>query len=95
MQTRNPFLDEFAKMGTSALGLAQAAGEEAKSAFRAQSDRLVAEMDLVRRDEHDALKAEVADLRAQIAVLNAAFAAGKTPKKGTSTAGTPAGDAAG
>ena len=95
MQTRNPFLDEFAKMGTSALGLAQAAGEEAKSAFRAQSDRLVAEMDLVRRDEHDALKAEVADLRAQIAVLNAAFAAGKTPKKGTSTGGTPAPDAAG
>jgi BMFP domain-containing protein YqiC len=95
MQTRNPILDEFAKMGTSALGLAQAAGEEAKSAFRAQSDRLVAEMDLVRRDEHDALKAEVADLRAQIAVLNAAFAAGKTPKKGTSTDGTPAPDAAG
>jgi BMFP domain-containing protein YqiC len=95
MQTRNPILDEFAKMGTSALGLAQAAGEEAKSAFRAQSDRLVAEMDLVRRDEHDALKAEVADLRAQIAVLNAAFAASKTPKKGTSTDGTPAPDAAG
>ena len=94
MQTRNPILDEFAKMTTGAMGLAQAAGEEAKAAFRSQTDRFAAELDLVRRDEFDALKAEVADLRAQIAVLNAAFAATKTPRKGTSTAGTPAQDAA-
>ncbi len=69
MQSQNPFLDEFAKMTTSAMGLAQAAGEEAKAAFRAQGDRFVAEMDLVRRDELDALKAEVAELRAQILAL--------------------------
>ena len=31
MQTRNPILDEFAKLTTGAMGLAQAAGEEAKS----------------------------------------------------------------
>ncbi len=95
MQTRNPILDEFAKLSTSAMGLAQAAGEEAKAAFRAQTDRVAAEMDLVRRDEHDALKAEVAALRAQIVVLNAAFEKSRTPKKGTSTDGTPAADAAG
>jgi len=59
MQTRNPILDEFAKLTTGAMGLAQAAGEEAKTAFRAQADRFAAEMDLVRRDELDALKAEV------------------------------------
>lgn len=40
MQTRNPILDEFAKLTTGAMGLAQAAGEEAKSAWRAQTDRL-------------------------------------------------------
>lgn len=95
MQTRNPILDEFAKLTTGAMGLAQAAGEEAKTAWRAQTDRMVAEMDLVRRDEFDALKAEVADLRAQIAVLNAAFAASKTPRKGTSTASVPPEDAVG
>ena len=95
MQTRNPLLDEFAKLTTGAMGLAQAAGEEAKAAFRSQTDRVAAELDLVRRDEFDALKAEVAALRAQIAVLNAAFAATKTPRKGTSTGGTPAQDAAG
>jgi len=95
MQTRNPILDELAKMTTGALGLAQAAGDEAKAALRSQTDRFAADLDLVRSDEFDALKAEVADLRAQIAVLNAAFAATRTPRKGTSTGGTPAEDAAG
>ena len=71
MHTRNPFLDEIAKLSTAAVGLAQAAGEEAKSAVRAQTDRLVAELDLVRRDEHEALKAEVAQLRALLERLTA------------------------
>lgn len=69
MQTQNPFLDEFAKLTTAAMGLAQTAGEEAKAAFRAQADRFVAEMDLVRRDELEALRAEVAALRAEVAAL--------------------------
>ena len=70
MQTQNPFLDEFAKLTTAAMGVAQAAGEEAKAAMRAQADRLAAEFDLVRRDEYEALKAEVASLRAEIAKLS-------------------------
>jgi BMFP domain-containing protein YqiC len=71
MQSQNPFLDEFSKLTTTAMGLAQAAGEEAKTAFRAQADRFVAEMDLVRRDELDLLRAEITDLRAQIEALKA------------------------
>jgi BMFP domain-containing protein YqiC len=69
MQTRNPFLDEVAKLTTSAMGLAQAASEEAKTAFRAQAERLTAEFDLVRRDEFEALKAEIQALRDEIAAL--------------------------
>lgn len=71
MQTQNPFLDEMAKLTTAAMGMAQAAGEEARSAFRAQADRMVAELDLVRRDEFEALKAEIAALRAELASLKA------------------------
>ena len=71
MHTRNPILDEFAKLSTAAVGMAQAAGEEAKSAMRAQADRVAAELDLVRRDEHEALKAEVAQLRALLERLTA------------------------
>ena len=95
MQTRNPILDEFAKLTTGAMGLAQAAGEEAKTAWRAQADRIAAEMDLVRRDEFDVLKDEIAALRAEIAEMKAAKTSAGKPVKGASTDGTQPGDAAG
>ena len=95
MQSRNPILDEFAKLTTGAMGLAQAAGEEAKTAFRAQTDRMVVVMDLVRRDEFDALKAEIAGLRAEIAALKSPVKTAKKPATGTSTGPVPPQDAAG
>jgi BMFP domain-containing protein YqiC len=79
MQTQNPILDEIAKLTTAAMGLAQAAGDEAKAAFRSQTDRMVAELDLVRREDFDALNAEVAALRQEIEVLRAAQVAVATP----------------
>jgi len=69
MQTQNPFLDEVSKLTTAAIGMAQAAGDEAKAAVRAQLDRLATEMDFVRRDEFEAAKAEIAALRDDIARL--------------------------
>ena len=95
MQTRNPLLDEFAKLTTGAMGLAQAAGEEAKAAWRAQADRFVAEMDLVRRDEFDVLKDEIAALRAEIEALKAAAVAPKKAAKGSSTDAASTPDSAG
>lgn len=90
MQTQNPFLDEMAKLSTAAVGLAQAAGEEAKAAFRAQADRMVAEFDLIRRDDFDALKAEVAALRAEVEALRApkASKAAKAKVSNAQTGGT-------
>jgi BMFP domain-containing protein YqiC len=91
MQTQNPFLDELAKLTTAAMGLAQSAGDEAKTAFRAHADRIAAEFDLVRREDFEALKAQVATLTAELAALKApadaatkpaSKAAPKTPKKG-------------
>jgi len=92
MQTQNPFLDEMAKLSTAAMGLAQAAGEEAKAAFRAQADRMAAELDLIRRDDYDALKAEVAALRAEVETLKGAAttkpkARASGPKAGGQTGG--------
>ncbi len=88
MQTQNPFLDEMAKLSTAAMGLAQAASEEAKAAFRSQADRMVAELDLIRRDDLEALKAEVAALRAEVEALKSAKApkaAAKAAKPGGAT----------
>lgn len=86
MQTQNPFLDEVAKLTNAAMGLAQSAGEEAKAAFRAQADRMAAELDLIRREDFDALKAELAALRAEVAELKAAKAPAKAPTKKASKA---------
>ena len=74
MQTRTPFFEDIAKAMEGAMGLGQAAAAEARTAVRAQGDRMVAEFDLVRRDEMDAqvavLKAEIATLRAEVARLS-------------------------
>ena len=67
MQSQNPLLDELAKAASAAVGLAQAAGDEAKAAFRSGVDRVTADMDLIRRDEFEAMKAEIASLRAELA----------------------------
>ncbi len=73
MQTNSPFFDEVSKLMTGAMGLAQAASDEAKAAMRSQADRFAAEFDLVRRDEMDAaldvLRGEIASLRSEIASL--------------------------
>jgi BMFP domain-containing protein YqiC len=79
MQTQNPFLDEMAKLTTAAMGLAQAAGEEAKAAFRSQADRVAAEFDLIRREDFEALKAEVAALRAEVEALRSSAAPTAAP----------------
>lgn len=71
MHSQNPFLDEFAKFTQAAMGIAQTAGDEAKTAFRAQADRWAAELDLVRRDDLEVLKAQIVALQAEVAELRA------------------------
>ena len=85
MQSQNPFLDEFAKLTTAAMGLAQAASEEAKTAFRSEAEKFVADFDLVRRDELDAVRAELSALREEVAALKA-----RTPVEAKSSDGSTA-----
>lgn len=80
MQTQSSVFDDLARLMTGAMGMAQGAGEEAKGFMRAQADRFVAEMDLVGRDEFEAVKqlasearAEAEALRARVAALEAAL----------------------
>ena len=81
MQTQNPLLDELAKFTTAAMGMAQSAGEEPRTAFRAHADRIPAEFARVRRQDFEALKAQVALLTAEVAALKAPAAAAKPAPK--------------
>lgn len=64
-QGPNRLFDEFAKLMTDAAGAAQGLRREAETAFRAQAERFMADMDLVKRDEFDAVKEMAANARAE------------------------------
>ena len=81
-QTNNRLFDEFAKLMTDAAGAAQGVRREVETMMRAQGERLVAGMDLVQREEFEAVKEmaakardENAELKERIAKLEAALAA--------------------
>ncbi len=57
MQTENPFLDGLARLFTDAAGAAQGARAEFEAFVKQRLERLVADMDLVPRDEFEAVKA--------------------------------------
>jgi BMFP domain-containing protein YqiC len=65
MQTESTLFDELARAMTGAMGMAQGLQEEAKSFLRAQADRIIAEMDLVGREEFEAMKQMAAEARAE------------------------------
>ena len=69
MQTQSSVFDDLARLMTGAMGMAQGMGDEAKSFMRSQADRFVAEMDLVSRDEFEAVKQMAADARAEADAL--------------------------
>lgn len=52
----NRILDEFAKIMTDAAGAAQGVRREVETAFRAQAERFLNSMDLVQREEFEAVK---------------------------------------
>lgn len=70
-QGPNRLFDEFAKLMTDAAGAAQGLKREAETAFRAQAERFLADMDLVRRDEFEAVKEMAANARAENEALKA------------------------
>jgi BMFP domain-containing protein YqiC len=81
-QTNNRLFDEFAKLMTDAAGAAQGVRREMETVMRAQGEKLMAGMDLVQREEFEAVKEmaakardENAELKERIAKLEAALAA--------------------
>lgn len=99
MDARRRLLDDLAKLATSAVGVVQGASREAEELVRQRLDRVIDRMELVGREEFEAVKAmaqaareENERLAARIAELEGGLAARKPA--GKAAAKRPAGKAA-
>lgn len=61
----NRILDEFAKLLTDAAGAAQGVRREVETVFRAQAEKLLASMDMVQREEFEAVRDMAVKARAE------------------------------
>ncbi len=88
MQTENRLLEDLARVASSALGVAANMRSEVEARLRDQFERILKQMDLVPRDEFEAIKAvaikareEQEILAERLAALEAQLAAGRPAKK--------------
>ena len=75
MQTKNKILDDISQLMTNAMGVAQGAREEAQNAMKSVVDRLLADRDLVTREEFEAVRAMAQKAREENDALSARLAA--------------------
>jgi len=78
VQTTNRFFDEVARLMNDAAGVAQGVRREFETLFRTQADRFLRDLDVVKREEFEAVKemARIARedseaLKARVAALEA------------------------
>ena len=95
-QTSNRILDEFAKLMNDAAGAAQGVKREVENAVRSQMERFLGDMDIVQREEFEAVREmavkareENDALRQKLEVLEAQLA-GVGPKAKKPAARKPA-----
>lgn len=85
-QTTGRFFDEMARLVNDAAGVAQGVRREAETVMRTQMERFLRDMDLVKREEFEAVKDMAAAAREEnerlaerLAALEAKLAAVATP----------------
>lgn len=78
MSTTSRIFDDIGRLMNDAAGLADGVRREVETAVKAQAERFVADMDLVKRDDFDALRElvqaqgeEISQLRREIVALRA------------------------
>jgi len=100
-QTNNRFFDEMARLMNDAAGVAQGVRREFDTLFRSQAERILRELDVVQREEFEAVKEmarlareENETLQAKIEALEAkaekTTKAAKKPKTGDDGANSEA-----
>jgi BMFP domain-containing protein YqiC len=90
-QTSNRFFDELARLMNDAAGVAQGVRKEFDTLFRSQAERILRDLDVVPREEFEAVKEMARLAREENEALKARVEAlegkGKAGKKGKSAAG--------
>jgi BMFP domain-containing protein YqiC len=88
-QTTNRFLDEVARLMNDAAGVAQGVRREVDTLFRSQAERILRDLDVVQREEFEAVKEmarrareENEALKERMAALEAKLAARPSPAGG-------------
>ncbi len=97
VQTTNRFFDEVARLMNDAAGVAQGVRREFETLFRSQAERVLRDLDVVKREDFEAVKdmarlarEENDALKARVAALEAKLA-GTRPSGESSGASTPPG----
>jgi BMFP domain-containing protein YqiC len=95
MQSQNRIFEDMSKIATSAMGTMAGVGREVETMIRARVKELVGGIDMIERDEFEAVKAMAATaradaeaLKAELAALKASMAASHEPA--ASPGGPPA-----
>ena len=85
VQTTNRFFDEVARLMNDAAGVAQGVRREFETLFRSQEERMLRELDIVKREDFEAVKEmarlareENEALKVRVAALEAALARNTT-----------------
>jgi BMFP domain-containing protein YqiC len=88
-QTSNRFLDELSKLLTDTAGAAQGMRREFETLMKSQGERILRDMDVVRREEFEAVKEMAAKAREEndrlserVAALERDLATLRTPPPG-------------
>ena len=88
VQTTNRFFDEVARLMNDAAGVAQGVRREFETLFRTQAERILRDLDVVKREDFEAVKdmarlarEENEALKARVAALEAALAARARPRR--------------
>jgi hypothetical protein len=88
MQTQNRLLDDLARVATGALGAFSGMRDEVETRMKEQFERVLGRMNLVTREEYDAVKAMAAKARAAQEALEKRVAALETKLGGAKSGGS-------
>jgi BMFP domain-containing protein YqiC len=75
MQTQNKLLDDLARVASGAIGVAAGMREEVEARLRDQFERVLGRMDLVTREEFEAVRAMAIKAREEQEILSERVAA--------------------